>query len=63
MIRLLSIVAKISYCDPIAIQMTRKYLTETKIFIKISIIFKNLFQSMREKLKVEKKILVSEKKF
>ena len=32
----------------------RKYFTETKIFIKISIIFKNLFQSVREKIKIEK---------
>ena len=33
---------------------TRKYFTETKIFIKISIVVKTLFQSVREKIKIEK---------
>ena len=32
----------------------KKYFTETKIFIKIKIVFKNLFQSVREKIRIEK---------
>ena len=34
----------------------RKYFIETKIFIKILIVFKNLFQSVREKVQSSKKI-------
>ena len=37
------------------IQKIRKYLTETITFIKIPIVFKNLFQSVKEKLRVEEK--------
>ena len=36
------------------IRKTRKYFTETKIFIKISIVFKKVFQIVREKDKIEK---------
>ena len=42
------------------ISKTRKHFTETKIFIKISIVFKNLFQSVRAKIKIEE--VVYEKK-
>ena len=37
------------------IQKTRKYFIETKIFIKIAIVLKNLFQSVREKVQSRKK--------
>ena len=45
------------------IQKTRKYFIEAKILIKISLVLKNLFQSVREKIQSRQKILVSEKKF
>ena len=40
----------LSDCHP----KTKKYFTETKIVIKISIVYRNLFQSVREKIKIEK---------
>ena len=39
------------------IQKTRKYFIETKIFIKIPIVFKNLFKSVREQVQCRKKNL------
>ena len=45
-----TVIEKISDCHP----KTRNYFTETKIFIKISVMFNNLFQSVREKMKIEK---------
>ena len=48
----------------------KKYSTETNIFIKISLVFKNLFQSVREKNKIEKVVheqfklnIVNQKRF
>ena len=40
--------------DNFTLQKTGKYLKETETLIKIRIVFKNLFQSIREKLRVEK---------
>ena len=39
-----------TFCYP----KTIKYFTETKIFIKISIVFKNLFQRVGDKIKIKK---------
>ena len=40
--------------DNFTLQKTRKYLKETETLIRIRIVLKNLVQSMREKLRVEK---------
>ena len=40
--------------DNFTLQKARKYLTETKTLIKVPIVFKNLFWSIREKLWNEK---------
>ena len=54
-IQLLSAVLKISHQYPIVIQRGENISQKTKIFIKISIVFKSLFQSVREKkIKIEK---------
>ena len=39
------------------VQRTRKHFIETKIFIKIPIVFKTLFQSVRERVQSGKKNL------
>ena len=48
----------ITILDNFTIKKSRKYSIETKTFI----VLQNLFGSVREKLQVEKKILVNEKK-
>ena len=48
--------------DNFTLQKTRKYLAETKTLIKIPIVFKNLFESIREKLRVEEKLTCISKK-
>ena len=52
----------IANLDNFTIKKSRKYFIETKTFIKISIIFKNLFKSIREKLKVDQKNFVVREK-
>ena len=42
--------------DNFSLQKKRKYLRETKTLIKIPIVLKNLVKSVREKLRVEKKL-------
>ena len=48
--------------DNFTLQNKRKYFTETKPLIKIPIVFKNLLKSIREKLRVEKKLTCVSKK-
>ena len=49
-----SINVVLAILDNFTLQKKRKYLTETKTSIKIPIVFKNLVESIREKLRVEK---------